>query len=129
MRVLLAFIVVVAVCNVQLKTTDASVINYGSLVGSTVSFNGVSETPSFNPTPTTGLYGTPSVMGDMLIFSPLTFEASKSGVGSSTVNSILGATLVAAPGYSITGVFFFKNSVTTGSRYLSGVDRGRSPQV
>lgn len=106
MRLLLAFFAVVAACNFQLNSANATVINYANLVGSSVFFNGLSENPSVNPTPTTGLYGTPTVMGNMLIFSPLSFEASKSGGGSSSVNSILSASLVAAPGFAITGVLF-----------------------
>jgi len=104
MRLLLAFIAIVAVSNSRLSTSDASVINYGNLIGSNVFFNGISENPSFNPTPTTGLYGTPTVSGDMLVFAPLSFEANTTGQPS--VNSILSASLVAKPGFFITGVRF-----------------------
>jgi PEP-CTERM motif len=104
MRLLLTLLAVVAISNIQLRTTEATAIPYGNYAGSTVSFNGVSENPSFNPTPTTGLYGAPTVMGNMLIFAPLAFEASVSGVGSANVSSTLSAIVAAQPGFLINSI-------------------------
>ncbi len=103
MRLLFTLFSVVAVCVAQIETTEAAVINYGNFAGSSVSFNGVSENPNFNPTLTTGLYGTPSVMNNMLIFSPLEFEAAVSGVGSQIRNSTLSSIVAAQSGFLITG--------------------------
>ena len=82
----------------------ADVITYGNFMGSAVFFNGVTESSSSIPTLAANLYGTPSVAGNMLVFSPLNFEASQTGPGIERVDGQLNVNVAAKPGFKITSV-------------------------
>jgi hypothetical protein len=82
----------------------ADVINYGDLMGSNVSFLGIAESSAAIPSLAPNLYGVPSVSNDTLIFNPLHFEASQVGPGIELLNGQLSVTVVAKPGFEITGL-------------------------
>lgn len=73
----------------------ATTIDYGTYAGSTVTFagpnngsclGGVCETPNSGAT---GLFGSPTAVGDQLLFFPSAFSASSSGGGVTAVGSQL----------------------------------------
>jgi hypothetical protein len=91
-------------CCVFASSVKADVISYGNFFGTGVSFRNVSESSSSIPTLASNLYGTPVVMGNMLIFSPLQFEASQTGPGIERVDGQLNVDVVANPGNVISSV-------------------------
>ena len=104
MRAVLAFFVAVAMQYGMVNSCHAVVIPYGSLAGTNVLFNSISEDTLLNPNAAPNLFGAPSVMGNMLIFEPLTFEASQTGLGTEVTQGSLSVSLVAQSGSFITGI-------------------------
>ena len=88
------------------QSAHASTIQYGDLIGATVFFNGVNETSSSIPAPFPNLYGIPDIwMADMMSTGIQLFQAQQQSVsGSKTVASTLSVSLVAKPGFLITGI-------------------------
>ncbi len=85
----------------------ADIVLYGSVGGSNVWFNNISES-----SPNIGggiggvpeLFGAPTSMSNTLVFMPQLFDASSVGTGISMLSSQLNFTIDANPGYLITGV-------------------------
>ena len=90
-----------------LSSAQAGVVSYGNFPGSNFSFNNVFESSASIPTPFANLYGAPTSMGNMLIFQPRDFQAARSstsnGIGTTTTTSQLSVSLLANPGFLITG--------------------------
>jgi hypothetical protein len=100
--------VVVATCLLLIGSPlQGDIVVYGNFNGTTVNFNGVQESSS-DIGPGSGqvsdLYGTPTIVGDSLVFTPSQFAADISGSGSEQTNSLLQFSLVAEPGFLITGI-------------------------
>ena len=93
-----------AICSSLLNSVQADVIAYGSLSGATVNFNDIFESSSSIPSLAPNLYGAPTVSGNMLIFSPMNFEASQGGSGIERVDGQLNVNVAAKPGFLITGI-------------------------
>jgi hypothetical protein len=121
------------------NTGQADVIHYGNLAdvnGSTVFFNNVREESTSIPSPFPSLYGTPDVwMANMLATGIQLFEARQLNIsGSQTVEGTLRLSLVAHPGFVITGVIFdemgeFAVSNGAGSVSVTGSGSLTSPSI
>jgi hypothetical protein len=86
-----------AVAHVQAAT------NYGTFVGSTVTFQDVTEwSPSGDPLP---LYGAPTIIGNTMDFTPSFFSSASNGA-SDTTDGTLSFLLKANPGNAISSVLF-----------------------
>lgn len=77
--------------------------NYGTFVGSTVTFQDVTEwSPSGDPLP---LYGMPTIVGNTMDFTPSFFSSASNGA-SDTTDGTLSFLLKANPGNAISSVLF-----------------------
>ena len=77
----------------------ADTMTYGDFVASDCTFKGVGETSQFNPLP---LFGSPTVSGDTLMFSPVNFASSALGDGGlDYVDSHLSVDITANAGHNI----------------------------
>lgn len=97
-------LVAFAICSGFVNSVRADVITYGSLMGTAVYFNDIAESSSSIPSLAPNLFGAPTVMGNMLIFAPLNFEASQGGPGIQRVDGQLNVNVAAKPGYLVTGL-------------------------
>lgn len=83
--------------------TSQAATNYGTFVGSTVTFQDVTEwSPSGDPLP---LYGAPTIVGNTLDFTPSFFTSASNGA-SDTTDGTLSLLLKANPGNAISSVLF-----------------------
>ncbi len=108
-RLLAAIVALCAVLGVgacpALLTAD--IVHYGNFAGTNVQFLGVQESSSAignGAGQFSELYGSPSVLGNKLVFSPSLFEALSQGAQNSMVNGQLSFNLQASPGYQIAGI-------------------------
>jgi hypothetical protein len=76
----------------------AAYTSYGNYFGTTVDFVNVNETSSTDSEP---LFGSPTVVGDRLLFFPTRFASSSSGVGADTTSSTFQIMLTAKAGSKI----------------------------
>jgi len=95
---------VVAVGLIVVPVAQAVPINYGNLNAVSVVYQQVTEDSSTDPTP---LYGAPSVSGDSLNFSPVSFGANAGGAGGFDItDGTLATTLHAISGNYIEKIQF-----------------------
>jgi hypothetical protein len=97
------------------STAGAQAINYNNHVGTTVTYQQVIEDSSTDSTP---LYGSPTVTGNNMSFSPTAFAASSSGGGVDFTDGKLQTTIVA--NNTGTGAIHFINVTEQGDYTLSG---------
>jgi len=95
---------VVALGMIVVPVAQAVPINYGNFNGVSVVYQQVTEDSTTDPTP---LYGAPSVSGDSLNFSPVSFGASATGAGGiDLTDGTLATSLVSIAGYYIEKIQF-----------------------
>lgn len=82
---------------------QAAPINYGNFNGVSVVYQQVTEDSNTDPTP---LYGAPSISGDSLTFSPVSFGANASGGSFDLTDGTLATSLVSIAGYYIEKIQF-----------------------
>lgn len=94
---LLAVVLLVAPASMQ-----AASINYGSFVGTSVTYQNVTEFSTTDPVP---LFGAPTLIGNTLDFNP-TFTSFSSGAGSDQTDGQLNFLIKANTGSTIPSVMF-----------------------
>ncbi len=83
------------------RPASAASVGYGSLVGSNVSFLGITESSTTDALP---LYGAPTVTGDSIQLFPLDFLSQSLNGASDTTEGILTLRIQADPGQFITAI-------------------------
>lgn len=95
---------VVAIGMLVVSVAQGVPINYGNFHGVSVVYQQVTEDSTTDPTP---LYGAPSISGDSLNFSPVSFGASATGAGGiDLTDGTLATSLVSIAGYYIEKIQF-----------------------
>lgn len=105
--------------SLSLSTSSQASTNYGTFVGTTVTFQNVTEwSPTGDPLP---LYGMPTLVGNTLDFTP-SFFSSATGGASDTTDGTLSFLLKANPGNAISSVLFSERGDFT----FSGIGAGNT---
>lgn len=104
---MIARIVVVGLLAAAGSQALAAPISYGNLAGTTVTYVGISEDQTTeNPLLQIPLFGTPTISGNSLRFSPTSFGATSVNGAPDITDGTLGTTIVANPGNFIPAIQF-----------------------
>lgn len=105
------FLSAVALCLAATSTVNAEHISHGDFIGSTVMFLDVEEVAN-TPGDEAPLFGTPSIVGDLLDFDPSAFSATSTNGTSDITDGQLNFTLMSQPGSVLTDI-----SISEGGDY------------
>jgi hypothetical protein len=92
------------------RPLDAAQINYGSHMGTHVTYVNVTEDSGAEPLP---LFGAPTVTGNSIDFNPVGFDATSANGGSDLTDSNLSFTVAARSGSRIERITFSESGDTT----------------
>ena len=102
-------VLILGLTSIFVSSSRADVVEYGDFAGANVNFIAVSEaSDAIGPgtDQVADLFGTPTVSGDTLVFTPEQFDTLQQGTGTNTVDSQLALLLEAQAGFEIVEVIF-----------------------